>query len=749
MRTLVIAFVLIAALVGGYFGAKRGGVFTKSSGPKPWEKPGISMVERLYEIEHAQPKVYGPTPEDFLRRPKLLRGENQESFEFQHNFALALMKRGEFDGAAERLHELISRLKAKGKIKDELGQKARYSLIATYLRSGEIANCLNNHNYDSCLLPLSGGGVHSQKRGASAARNVVLELLEDHPEDVLGRWLLNIVAMALGEYPQTVPKHHLIAPEIFDSEIEFPRFYDVAPELGLAVDAISGSSIFEDFDGDGDLDLVCSAMGLGDNLRYFENAGGGKFLDHTESAGLVGITGGLNINQADFDNDGLADVLVLRGAWMGAMGRMPNSLLHNDGGGHFSDVTEKAGLLSFFPTQTGTWADFDNDGFMDLFTGSESRERGARLYHNQGDGTFAEIIAASGIEKIGFVKGACWGDYDNDGLSDLYVSCNGMENFLYRNLGEGKFEDVTNRAGLGEDPGTFACWFFDYNNDGFLDLYVSGYSARFASSNGAVLTDIPAARLGLKTKRDVYPRLYRNQGDGHFEDVATKIGLDRVVLTMGANFGDIDNDGWLDVYCGTGHTNFLALMANRMFRNDGGTRFQDVTSAGGFGHLQKGHGISFADVDNDGDQDVYAVMGGWYPADNFPNALYANPGNENSWVNLQLRGTDSTATAVGARVHISVLTPDGERSIHRHVDTGGSFGSNSLQLEIGLADATEIRFVRVYWPKSGLSQVFNGLEMKRFWRITEGREEAELLEREAFPIAPSAGANAHHHRHEG
>ena len=252
----------------------------------------------------------------------------------------------------------------------------------------------------------------------------------------------------------------------------------------------------------------------------------------------------------------------------------------------------------------------------------------------------------------------------------------------------------------------------------------------------------------MDVKRDVWPRLYRNQGDGTFEDVAPKVGLDRVVLTMGAKFGDIDNDGWLDVYCGTGHTNFLALMANRMFKNDGGNRFLDVTTAGGFGHLQKGHGISFADVDNDGDQDVYAVMGGWYAADNFPNALYANPGNGNQWVTLQCVGKRSNRTAVGTRIHLRIQTPEGVRSIHRTVDTGGSFGSNSLQQEIGLANATEILSVEVYWPASGNRQIFNGLEMGQTWRLFEDREEAERIERTAFPIAPSGAVHVHQ-GHEG
>src|SRR5690606_6084208 len=121
-------------------------------------------------------------------------------------------------------------------------------------------------------------------------------------------------------------------------------------------------------------------------------------------------------------------------------------------------------------------------------------------------------------------------------------------------------------------------------------------------------------------------RLYRNRGDGTFDDVTQTTRLDRLLLVMGTSFGDLDNDGWLDLYAGTGAPNLLTLVPNRMFRNAGGRSFQDVTTSGGFGHLQKGHGIAFGDVDGDGDQDVYAVQGGWYSADHFRNLLFMNPG---------------------------------------------------------------------------------------------------------------------------
>jgi hypothetical protein len=172
-----------------------------------------------------------------------------------------------------------------------------------------------------------------------------------------------------------------------------------------------------------------------------------------------------------------------------------------------------------------------------------------------------------------------------------------------------------------------------------------------------------------------------------------------------------------------------------MFRNDGGKRFQDVTTAGGFGHLQKGHGIAFGDVDNDGQQDVYAVMGGAYPGDAYQNALFVNPGNQNAWVTLVLEGVASNRGAVGALVQVVATGPDGERSIWRTVGTGGSFGSSSLQLEIGLGSSTAIDRVEVHWPNTeSTREVFRGLEPRAFYRLREGAKAPQRLERQRFPL---------------
>ena len=234
--------------------------------------------------------------------------------------------------------------------------------------------------------------------------------------------------------------------------------------------------------------------------------------------------------------------------------------------------------------------------------------------------------------------------------------------------------------------------------------------------------------LGLATAAE-RPRLYRNNGDGTFAERSAEAGVDKVLYTMGCDFGDLDNDGWLDFYVGTGSPSLRSVMPNRMFRNAGGRFFEDVTTSGGFGHLQKGHGVAFGDLDNDGDQDIYAVLGGAYTGDVFQNVLFENPGHGNHWITLLLEGVQSNRAALGARIRIEVATVEGTRNIYATVGTGASFGGSSLQQEIGLGQATAIEAVEVTWPTTGTRQLFTDLEMDQYYRIREGDRTPVRLDR--------------------
>jgi hypothetical protein len=198
---------------------------------------------------------------------------------------------------------------------------------------------------------------------------------------------------------------------------------------------------------------------------------------------------------------------------------------------------------------------------------------------------------------------------------------------------------------------------------------------------------------------------------------------------MGANYGDLDNDGWLDIYLGTGEPGYETVMPNVMLRNDRGMRFQDVTFAGGFGHLQKGHGVAFGDVDQDGDQDLFHQLGGFFPGDAFANALFENPGSGNHWVTLRLVGRKANSFGVGARIEVRVVEGGRPRTIHVLAGSGGSFGGSSLQQEIGLGGAERVEELIVRWPGRRTEQRFRRVAADRVYRVVEG--EADLREVEA------------------
>lgn len=639
-----------------------------------------------------------------------------------------------------------SLMPADQKAKEAASLQALIGLAA--LRLGEQENCILNHSAHSCLFPISGTGVHTLQSGSRRAIEVFQKRLAREPRNLGAAWLLNLAYMTVGEYPEKVPPQWLISPEVFRSEYDIKRFPDVSMATGLDTVRLAGGSIMEDFDGDGYQDIMASSWGLRDQLRFFRNDGNGRFVERTREAGLLGQFGGINLNHADYNNDGYADVFVIRGGWLREAGLHPDSLLRNNGDGTFDDVTEEAGLLSFQATHTAAWGDFNNDGFLDLFAGHEDWGFGThpvQLFQNNGNGTFTDRAAELGFGVLGFVKGSAWGDYNNDGLLDLYVSRFGKPNLLFRNDGpvggiqgarkaagaQWRFTDVTETAGVGEPIFSFPTWFWDYNNDGWLDIFVGGF-------DNAPIDAVAALYVGVPRPEGT-PRLYRNRGDGTFEDVTIKAKLDRVLLAMGANFGDLDNDGFLDLYVGTGAPDLSALTPNRMFRNFNGTSFQDVTTSGGFGHLQKGHGISFGDLDNDGDQDVYEVIGGWFTGDFYQNVLFENPGHANHWITICLEGTRSNRMGVGARLRVRVKTPRGARDIYLTVSTGGSFGDSTLQQETGLGDATSIEMIEVTWPVTGKTQVFHGVAMDQFVRIREGDDSVTRLSRKRFVLGDSTG----------
>lgn len=621
-----------------------------------------------------------------------------------------------------------------------------YELLAlSYLRLGEQENCLNNHNANNCILPLRQDALYSIKNYSEEAIKIYSKILEKFPQNYTSLWLYNLANMTLANDLSSIPtKFQLNYPNWDREQKEFPSFENIAGLLGVDINGNLGGTCVDDFNNDGFMDIFVTSQGMEDQVQLFFSTGDGGFENVTQKAGLNGIVSGINAIHADYNNDGFKDILVLRGGWLNKYGTHPNSLLKNNGDGTFSDVTIEAGLLSFRPTQTAVWADFNNDGNLDLFIGNESASTHpypSEMFYNNGDGTFRNVSDEVGFSNpLGYVKGVIAGDINNDGYPDLYISILEGLNKLYLNS-NGKFIDIGRKAGVQEPFFSFPTWFFDFNNDGFDDIFVSGYHVgRLNDMAGDFAQEI----MG-KSSGGIYPKLYLNNKNNTFSDVAEIVGLDKVLYTMGSNYGDLDNDGYLDFYAGTGAPHLSTVVPNRMFHSVNGNYFEEVTSAGHFGHIQKGHAVAFADFDNDGDQDIYAVIGGALEGDVFRNVFYENPTNNiNNWINIVLKGVKNNRDGIGAKIILTVMDDSGKkRNIVNTVSTGGSFGSSSIQQEIGLGKADVIDRLTVNWPDRQ-SQIFFNIEPNQSILIEENADSILPLKRTIIKLGSSGSAANHH-----
>jgi len=618
-----------------------------------------------------------------------------------------------------------------------------------YLRLAEQNNCLHHHSSESCIVPLRGDGIHTEKGPAERAKEIYSELHDFRPQDLEIRWLLNIAYMALGEYPGEVPDDVFISLPL---STELKSFPNIGGNLGVDVNDLSGSVVADDFTNNGYLDILASSWGRYGSIKLFVNKGEEGFKDRTAESGLDSVYGGLNIKQADFNNDGWMDFVVLRGAWKPGLdwGIPPNSLMMNNGDGTFSDVTLQSGVYSRRPTQSAVWLDYDLDGHIDLFIANETTKSSSsnfpcELFKNQGDGTFVNMAEDLNLDYVGYFKGVVSGDINNDGRPDLFLSNLDGNNVLLENRkqnGKVEFHDITQKAGVGFPQSAFPAWFFDYNQDGYEDIYVATFdSTAFKNQSG----EFAASMLGIELNCEPH-YLYENQGDGTFLNVAPEKFDFHALSTMGCNYGDITNSGFPDFYLGTGAPDYRAIVPNRLFVNGSGKRFYDATFATHTGHIQKGHGISFADFNHSGGQDVYAVMGGAFSGDVFHNALYENQQASGNWIKLKIEGEKSNAAALGAKIQVFGADVNGS-PITRYstVSSGASFGGNPTEAHMGLGKMSIIDSVIVSWPnEEQLIMKYTDLKVNQRYKLDE--EGTSLL----FPVRPFSypeDAMPHHHNH--
>ena len=644
-----------------------------------------------------------------------------------------------YEGEPKRAYEVLESLRSQVKQDDSVASEALYTIIyfqgVTALRRGETENCIMCRGESSCIVPISAAAVHVNPEGSRLAIGHFLEYLDRFPDDLEVRWLLNLAQMTLGEYPHKVDPRYLISLDRFaNSEFDIGKFRDIGHVVGLDRFNQGGAGLMDDFDNDGLLDVVAPTWDATCPMALFRNTGQGAFENQAAAAGLGSQLGGVYAVQADYDNDGFADIFIVRGAWLPYPVRP--TLLRNNGDGTFTDVTQKAGLLHAANSITASWADYDNDGSLDLFICCETQA--SRLYHNLGNGAFEETASAAGLDPAGrtHCKGSAWIDYDNDDFPDLFLDYlegpslegpsreNPGGSQLFHNNRDGTLTDVTKDMNIDGPVMGFSCWAWDYDNDGWLDIFATSYDRS--------LGDVVKGLLGQPHNRNSN-RLYHNLQGGRFEDQTKQAGLDMVFATMGSNFADFDNDGFLDMYLGTGDPDISTLVPNRMFRNVAGRRFAEITGSSGTGHLQKGHSVACGDWDRDGDVDLYIEMGGATNGDKYHNILFQNPGQNNHWLTIKLVGQKTNRAAIGARIKV-VTAGNDPLTVYRHVSSGSSFGASPLQQTIGLAHAVRIASLEIHWPTSGSTQLFRDLAADQAIEITEFAENYRKLPWQPIPI---------------
>jgi ASPIC and UnbV/FG-GAP-like repeat len=535
--------------------------------------------------------------------------------------------------------------------------------------------------------------------------------LEQDLTDEQARYWLWLAAQKAGGYPHTVREDMRmeVVAGFYPTRVAFEN---VATEVGLdKTSGGRGTAVF-DSNGDGTLDVVIAGAHAGCSL--YRNNGDGTFTDISTGSGLDRCVYSFALAVGDYDNNGLADLFISGMGFFDGQGL----LMRNNGDGTFTEVTKEAGLSTWGPGFVATWVDYDRDGYLDLFLANNlgglfNGKVPNRLFHNNGDGTFTDVTEAANLKALWPTIGAAWGDFRNDGWPDLFISNFGRAQ-LFRNNGDGTFTDVSRDAGIDSPPvigGVCLCC--DIDDDGWLDIVQFTYSR----PRDAIYT----LRTGQGPDDGTPMRVFRNNRDGTFTNIAPQLGLTGCWGTMSGTVGDFNNDGYLDLLLGNGDPSIDRTEAAVLLENDG-HRFHNVTFAAGLPFTGKGHGANMADLAGDGRLHLIVAGGGLYPGDLLTATVHRPTRRPGNYLNVRLVGTRSNRDAIGARLSLQA----GGRKQHRLVSGGSGFGCLPFEQHFGLGELTHTDALEIRWP-SGHLQRLDRPPINQSLRIFEGQEGWEAV----------------------
>lgn len=446
----------------------------------------------------------------------------------------------------------------------------------------------------------------------------------------------------------------------------------------------SRGAVWTDYDADGKYDLFFPNASGQANFLY-QNAGNNTFTKITTGSIVNDLAWTVKSSWADMDNDGDPDAFVTAG---GNSSSLNNFLYSNNGNGSFTDITT-GDIVTDGGFSTGcAWADYDNDGFADLYVGNHGGANNF-LYQNNGGSTFSKITTGGIVNDGGNTRGVVWGDYDNDRFPDLFVANLNATNFLYHNNGNGTFTKVTVGAVSTDLANTASGSWGDYNNDGFLDLFVANYSGQ----NNA---------------------LYTNNGDGTFTKVSSGAIVNDGGYSITSCWLDIDNDGFLDLFVSNAETGTSFFNGNFIYMNNGDSTFTKLTTGNVVSDLTTSSGAAWSDFNNDGFWDLALAN-----RSNENNSLYSNDGNTNHWLKIHCEGIVSNRSALGTKVRIKAMINNTPMWQMREITSQSGYGmQNSMYAAFGLGNATSVDSLVIEWP-SGLTCNYTGIPVDTLLVYTE------------------------------